>query len=132
MDENIAKAVSFFSITIILMYAFSLFFVLFGKGNELISKVNRKITDRGSVYITENNPVSGNETVVPGAFIIGSIKNGLESDISVNSVVLRKTDEISMLDLSLIDISAVYKAEYIFDSSGKVTLIKYRITGGDS
>ena len=128
MEENITKALSYFSAAAFIITAISLFFTLYGKNSEMINTVNKNMSERGLVYRASNNETKENE--VPGAVIIGCIKNGLETDISVNSVIIPKTVDINMFDFTIIDIDAMYTVEYVFDTSGEAVLVKYRKQGG--
>lgn len=129
MEENISKALSFFSVTFFIIIAVTLFFTLYEKNSEIINTVNDNISERGAVYMADET--SRPENTVSGAFIIGCIKNGLETDISVDSVFVHKSTDISMFNFNIIDIGAEYTVEYVFNTSGEIILVKYQKTGGD-
>jgi|GEM_PF-728685 len=131
MDENLNKAISYFCLVFIIIIAFSLFFSLYNEKNKLINTVNGSIADRGSVYVIPGNGVTEKENIVSGAFIIACINNGLETDISVDSVIIPKTTEIGEFNFGLVDMAAKYRTEYVYDTSGKVIMVKFKKTGGE-
>lgn len=129
MEENISKALSFFGTAIFITAALSIFFTLYGKETETIRTVNGKLDDKVSVYQAENAELT--ENTVSGAYIIGCIENGLETDISVDWIHIPRTADINTVNFSIIDLYASYDTEYVFNSSGEVILIRYRKTGGE-
>jgi len=129
MEENLSKALSSLGVAFIIIAAVTLFFTLYGKNSEIADIANSKMTDRGTVYQSISYVPTGNE--VSGAVIIGCIKNGLETDISVDSAIIPKSADINNINFDMVDISAVYTVEYVFNYSGEVTLVKYRKSGGE-
>lgn len=130
MEENILKALSYFSVAFFIIIAISLFFSLYGSNSEMINIINRNnISEQGPVYRTNNYEQS--ESKVSGAVIIGCIKNGLETDISIDSVIVHKDMDINMFDFGIVDIAALYSVEYDINPSGEVTFVKYQKSGGD-
>ena len=64
-------------------------------------------------------------TDVRGSDITGSIKNGLETDIFIDSTLVSRFQDIHDFDYSLIDKDAWYSVSYLFDASGKITSVYY-------
>jgi len=129
MDENVSKALSSVSIALLIITAVTLFFMLYRKNSVITEIVSNNITERGPVYRTKNHePGQGK---VSGAIIIASVSNGLETDISINSVTVPKTVDINIFDFNLVNPSAMYSVEYVINSSGEVILVKYQESGGE-
>ena len=102
MEENISKALSYFSVAFFIITAISLFLMLYGKNSEMVNIVNKNISESGPVYQTNIKEQAGNK--VSGAVIIGCIKNGLETDISINSVTVYKNVDINTFNFDMVDL----------------------------
>ncbi len=122
MDENLVKTLFYSAVTFMLIAAISLFFVLYGNSDDMFTLVNKAITDKGIVYQTNKTDAVKTAT---GAEIIGSIKNGLNADIFIDSFFVPVTVDTDSFNYSLIDISSVYSMEYVFSQLGETILIKY-------
>jgi hypothetical protein len=122
MEENIFKSISYAAVTFFLIAAISLFFTLYENCGHTLTIVNKAITDKGAVYQTEN--ICEDKTV-SGAEIIGSIKNGLKTDIFIDSVCVFANTDANSFNYSLIDILSLYTVEYIFSPAGETECIKY-------
>ncbi|HEY8422118.1 MAG TPA: hypothetical protein VIL05_10310 [Thermoclostridium sp.] len=129
MDENVSKALSSVSIALLIITAVTLFFMLYRKNSVITEIVSNNITERGPVYRTKNHEPGQDK--VSGAIIIASVSNGLETDISINSVTVPKTVDINIFDFNLVNPSAMYSVEYVINSSGEVILVKYQESGGE-
>jgi hypothetical protein len=130
MEENILKAISYFSAAFFIITAVTLFFTLYNNKNEIMDTVSSKICEKGPVYETNYVDIPKNSTV-SGAFIIGCIKNGLETDISVDSVLIPQNTDISAFDYDIVDYDSEYNVEYVFNTSGELVMVKYRKKGGE-
>ncbi|NLN65545.1 MAG: hypothetical protein GX144_09100 [Clostridiaceae bacterium] len=124
MDENVSKMLSIISITFLIVIAISLFFVLYWNSLDTITLINHSINDQGTVYEVSGENVQ--YTDVRGGDIAGCIKNGLETDILIDSHVVLCTQDANSFDFSLIDKSAWYSVQYFFNDSGEVTSVQYR------
>lgn len=129
MEENISKAIASYSVAFFIIVAISLFFTLYEKNSEAINTVNISISKRGSVYQTNGSETEGSKVL--GAVIAGCIKNGLETDILIDSTIVHKSTDISIFDFDIIDTDAMYSVEYSFNDSGEVIFTKYKKLGGD-
>lgn len=124
MEENISKALSSFSVVFFIIVALTLFFTLYEGHSKTIKIVNNNISERGSVYQINSNEIIENEVL--GAAITGCIKNGLETDISIDSIMIFKSTDPNMINFSIIDNSAKYSTEYVINDLGEITLVKYQ------
>lgn len=124
MDENLSRLLSTVSVILMVIGALSLFFMLYRGGTGTIALVNRSLSDRGAVYQAESDD-SGDEQVT-GAHIIGTIQNGLETTIIVDSVVIPCTVDPGSFDYQFIDSAALYSEEILMNTSGEVSGILYR------
>jgi hypothetical protein len=122
MEENIFKSISYAAVTFFLIAAISLFFMLYENCGYTLTIVNKAITDKGAVYQAEN---TCDDKTVYGAEIIGSIKNGLKTDIFIDSVCVFANTDANSFNYSLIDILSLYTVEYIFSPAGETECIKY-------
>ena len=124
MDENITKAVTICSIVLFLTGAITLFFILYRDSSRTIYLVNNEINDKVSVYQSKDKERAGQ--VVSGAFLAGSLKNGLEADIVIDASIIPKTTDADTFDYTQIQADATYSVEYVFAPSGEVALVKYQ------
>jgi hypothetical protein len=122
MEENLVKLISHTAVLVMLLAAISLFFILFENCENILSNVNRAITDKGVVYQTSE---TCEEKIVSGAEITGMIRNGPETDIYINSVHVPAHTDADSFDYSVIDISASYAVEYVFSPAGETESIKF-------
>lgn len=122
MEENFVKAISYAAVIVTLIVAISLFFVLYESCEDILSFVNKALTDKGVVYQAEE---ICEEKTVTGAEIIGSMLNGLKTGIFIDSVFVSEAVDADSFNYSLIDISSLYTVEYIFSSLGETKFIKY-------
>lgn len=122
MEENLVKLISHSAVLVMLIAAITLFFMLFSNCEDILSNINQAITDKGAVYQTSEIV---EEKTVSGAEITGLIKNGLETDIFINSVPVPAYTDADSFDYSVIDISSLYTVEYVFSPTGKTKSIKF-------
>lgn len=123
MDENISKTFSYISILFLVLGALSLFFILYRDSTGTVALINRGMNDRGTVYETSGQKELS--TDVKGSDIAGSIKNGLESDIFIDSMYVSCSQDAHAFNYKLIDKTAWYSVRYLFNASGEVTSIQY-------
>lgn len=123
MDENFAKLLSCVSTVILVLAALSIFFILYRSSAGTLSLINRNITDQGSVYVVSGQKEQ--DTDVRGSDIAGSIKNGLEIDIFIDSTLVSRYQDSYAFDYSLIDMDAWYSVRYLFNASGEITSVYY-------
>lgn len=123
MDENIIKAISYTSVVLMLIIALSLFFVLYKSSSDIITIANQAITDKGAVYQVEKREEG--RIIVTGADIIGAIKNGLETNIYVDSFYISKITDADLFNYSLFNHSALYIMEYVIIETGEIEAVRY-------
>lgn len=123
MDENFTKVLSCVSMVILVLAAFSLFFILYRSSTATISLINSNITDQGMIYVASGQ--KGQDTDVRGSDIAALIKNGLETDIFIDSTLVSRFQDIHAFDYSLIDKDAWYSVRYLFNVSGEITSVYY-------
>ncbi len=124
MDENISRLLSMVSAILLVIGALSLFFLLYRGGVGTITLVNRSLSDRGAIYQVESD--DSDDELVTGAHIIGTIRNGLETTMIIDSVVIPRTVDPGSFDYQFIDSAALYSMEILMNSSGEVSGILYR------
>jgi hypothetical protein len=123
MDENIFKTITIVSIIFLVVAALSLFFILYRDSSETVSLINRGINDQGAVF--ESTGLKAQSTDVRGSEIVGSIKNGLETDIFIDSVFISCSQDAHAFDYSAFDKTAWYSVRYLFNPLGEVTSVQY-------
>lgn len=123
MDENITKIIAIVTVVFLVIAALSLFFILYRDSSDTVSLINRGISDQG--VISEYTGQKTYNTDVRGSEIVGSIKNGLETDILIDSVFISRTEDAHAFDFSTIDKTAWYSVRYLFNPSGEVTSVQY-------
>lgn len=123
MDENFSKAVSCVSIAFMVLAALSLFFILYRGSAASVGVINGHINDQGTVYVVSGQKAQ--DTDVRGSEIVGLIKNGLDTDIIIDTHFVSRFQDIHSFDYSLIDKEAWYSVSYLFNTSGEITSVKY-------
>ena len=121
MEENTLKTISYVSAAIFLVAAITMFFVTYADSDNTIDLVNRKLTDKCTVYQT--NAADYNDALVTGAFIIGIIKNCPGYDIYIDSDYIPAGTDAVMFDFSFINVADYYTVEYIYEPHGKIECI---------
>lgn len=124
MDENITKMLTTVSMVLLVMGALSLFFPMYRSGSGTVNLVNRSLTDRGVVYQAESG--KSDTVFVTGDHIIGIIRNGPETDLIIDSVVIPATVDTGTFNYQIIDSAALYSVDLITDPSGQVSAVVYR------
>jgi len=123
MDENVIKTISYVTSAIFLIAAITMFFVTYADSDDTVELVNRKLTDKGTVYQTKAADYSDNP--VTGAYIIGVIKNCPEYDIYIDSEYIPVGTDAVMHDFSFISETGYYSAEYIYEPDGKIGCMRF-------
>lgn len=123
MDENISKIVACASVVFLVIAALSLFFILYRDSSDTLSIINQGINDQGAVF--ESSGLKAQATDVRGSEIVGSIKNGLETDVFIDSLFISRLQDAHAFDFSIIDKAAWYSVRYLFNPSGEVTSVQY-------
>ncbi|NLG89139.1 MAG: hypothetical protein GX494_08010 [Clostridiaceae bacterium] len=123
MEENVIKAVSYFSAAIFLVVAITMFFVTYTDSDKTIDLVNGKISDKGTVYVAKT--ADYNENTVAGAFIIGIIKNCPGHDIYIDTEYIPAGTGAVMSEISFVNIEDYYTAQYIYGPDGEIESIRF-------
>ena len=123
MEENTLKTISYVSAAIFLVAAITMFFVTYADSDNTIDLVNRKLTDKGTVYQT--NAADYNDNLVTGSFIVGVIKNCPEYDIYIDTEYIPSGTDSVILDFSFINVADYYTVEYIYEPDGKIECIRF-------
>ena len=123
MEENTLKTISYVSAAIFLVAAITMFFVTYADSDNTIDLVNRKLTDKGTVYQT--NAADYNDNLVTGAYVIGVIKNCPEYDIYIDTDYIPVGTDAVIFDFSFINVTDYYTFEYIHEPNGKIECIRY-------
>lgn len=123
MDENVSKIIACISVVMLVVAAISLFFILYRDSTDTVSLVNRGINDQRAVL--EFSGQKAQSTDVRGSEIVGTIKNGLEIDIFIDSVYISRSQDAHAFDFGTIDKTAWYSVRYLFNPSGEVTSVQY-------
>jgi hypothetical protein len=123
VEENALKAISYFSAAILLIAAITMFFAAYADSDDAIELVNRKLTDKGTIY--QANTADYNDAIVTGAFIIGVIKNCPGYDIYVDTKYIPAGTDAFMFDFSFIDSMDYYYTECIYEPDGKIECIRF-------
>ncbi|MBP7176901.1 MAG: hypothetical protein KBA53_11905 [Thermoclostridium sp.] len=123
MDENVSKIIASASVVFLVVAALSLFFILYRDSTDTVSLINRGINDRGALF--ESSGQKAQNTEVQGSEIVGNIKNGLETDIFIDSVYISCSEDVQAFDFSTIDKTAWYSVRYLFNPTGEVTSVQY-------
>ena len=123
MDENVLKTISYVSSAIFLVAAITMFFVTYADSDDTIDLINRKLTDKGTIYQTK--AADYNDAIVTGAFIIGVIKNCPCYDIYVDTKYIPAGTDAFMFDFSFIDSMDYYYTECIYEPHGKIECIRF-------
>jgi hypothetical protein len=123
MEENTLKTISYVSAAIFLVAAITMFFVTYADSDNTIDLVNRKLTDKGTVYQT--NAADYNDNLVTGAYVIGVIKNCPEYDIYIDTDYIPVGADAVIFDFSFINVTDYYTFEYIHEPNGKIECIRY-------
>jgi hypothetical protein len=121
VEENVLKTISYVSSAVFLIAAITMFFVTYADSDDAIELVNRKLTDKGTVY--QANTADYNDALVTGAFIIGIIKNCPGYDIYIDSDYIPAGTDAVMFDFSFINVADYYTVEYIYEPDGKIECI---------
>ncbi len=124
MDENLTKLITGVSVVFLVIAALSLFFILYRDSSNTVTLINHGINDQGAIY--EYTGGKEESTDVLGSEIVGSIKNGLETDIIVDSVLISRQQDPHAFDFSTIDKTAWYSVRYLFNPQGEVTSVQYK------
>jgi hypothetical protein len=106
-----------------LVAAITMFFVTYADSDNTIDLVNRKLTDKGTVYQT--NAADYNDNLVTGAYVIGVIKNCPEYDIYIDTDYIPVGADAVIFDFSFINVTDYYTFEYIHEPNGKIECIRY-------
>ena len=123
MDENVSKIVACVSVVFLVVAAISLFFIIYRDSTDTISLINRGINDRWAVFESSRQKVQNTDE--KGCEIVGTIKNGLETDIIIDYVYVSCSDDTNAFDFSTIDKTAWYSVRYLFNPTGEVTSVQY-------
>ena len=123
MEENVLKTISYVSSAIFLVAAITMFFVTYADSDDTIDLINRKLTDKGTIYQTK--AADYNDAIVTGAFIIGVIKNCPGYDIYVDTKYIPAGTDAFMFDFSFIDSMDYYYTECIYEPHGKIECIRF-------
>ena len=123
MEENTLKTISYVSAAIFLVAAITMFFVTYADSDNTIDLVNRKLTDKGTVYQT--NAADYNDNLVTGAYVIGVIKNCPEYDIYIDTDYIPVGADAFIFDFSFINVADYYTVECIYDPHGKIECIRF-------
>jgi len=123
VEENAFKTISYVSSAIFLIAAITMFFVTYADSGSTIDLVNRKLTDKGTVY--QVNTADYNDNLVTGSFIIGIIKNCQEYDIYIDTEYIPAGTDAVMPDFSFISVTGYYTAEYIYEPDGKIGCMRF-------
>ena len=123
MEENVLKTISYVSSAIFLVAAITMFFVTYADSDDTIDLINRKLTDKGTIYQTK--AADYNDAIVTGAFIIGVIKNCPGYDIYVDTKYIPAGTDAFMFDFSFIDSMDYYYTECIYEPDGKIECIRF-------
>lgn len=121
MDENVLKTISYVSSAIFLVAAITMFFVTYADSDNTIDLVNRKLTDKGTIYQTK--AADYNDNLVTGAYVIGVIKNCPEYDIYIDTDYIPVGADAVIFDFSFINVADYYTVEYIYEPDGKIECI---------
>ena len=121
MDENVLKTISYVSSAIFLVAAITMFFVTYADSDNTIDLVNRKLTDKGTIYQTK--AADYNDNLVTGAYVIGVIKNCPEYDIYIDTDYIPVGADAVIFDFSFINVADYYTVEYIYEPHGKIECI---------
>jgi hypothetical protein len=100
-----------------------MFFVTYADSDDTIDLINRKLTDKGTIYQTK--AADYNDAIVTGAFIIGVIKNCPGYDIYVDTKYIPAGTDAFMFDFSFIDSMDYYYTECIYEPDGKIECIRF-------
>ncbi len=123
MDENVSRIVACVSVVFLVVAALSLFFIIYRDSTDTVSLINRGINDRGTVFESSGQKVQN--TDVKGCEIVGTIKNGLETDIIIDYAYVSCSEDANAFDFSIIDKTAWYSVRYLFNPTGEVTSVQY-------
>lgn len=123
MDENVSRMIAVVAVVFLVVAALSLFFILYRGSSDTVSIINYGINDQGIVFEYAGQKMQS--TDVRGSEIVGSIKNGLETDIFVGSVFISRLQDAHAFDFSTIDKTAWYSVRYLFNPLGEVTSVQY-------
>ena len=121
VEENALKAISYFSAAILLIAAITMFFAAYADSDDAIELVNRKLTDKGTIY--QANTADYNDNLVTGSFIVGVIKNCPGYDIYIDTEYIPSGTDSVILDFSFINVADYYTVEYIYEPDGKIECI---------